>query len=194
MRIEGSRFLNVLLMHILDQGLDLPAKMDVTFIRLTFSKLLETGMSRSVRTRTQQQIIDQVWAEYENIRGSCPEASFGGQGFGQVLTYAAMEYLVNFKNHVRLNFYKRLYGVIFRHLDGLARDFASVTKTRRREAATALTRYIVGFKPQASPADNTQRLETLKEIVRGKLNGRGEGGLAGPGSEAKHVYYFLTQL
>ena len=80
-------------------------------------------------------------------------------------------YLVNFRNHVMLNFYRRLYGVIFRHLDGLGRDFASVTKSRRREAAKVVTKFIVNF----SSGDN---LENLGESIRRQLNGRGEGGVA----------------
>ena len=180
LRIEGSRFLNVLLMRIVDQGLDLPTEMDDTFIRLTFSKLLDTGMPRLDSTGIQQQIIDQGWVQYEDTRGGRPMASFGGQGAYQVLTWAAKDYLVNFRNHVRLNFYRRLYGVIFRHLDGLGRDFASVTKSRRREAATVVTKFIVNF----SEGDN---LDNLDESIRRQLNGRGEGGVAGPGSEATHL-------
>ena len=185
LRIEGSRFLNVLLMDRVDQGLDLP-EMNDSFIRLTFSRLLETERQRNRRTQNLQQIISEAWEGvdgeegYGDIRGGCPLARFGGQGHGQVLTWAAKDYLVSFKNHVRLNFYRRLYGVIFRHLDGLGRDFASVTKSRRREAAKVVTKFIVNF----SSGDN---LENLDESIRCQLNGRGEGGVAGPGSEVTHL-------
>jgi hypothetical protein len=187
LRIEGSRFLNFVLMKQLQNGLP---PMNDTFIRLTFSKLLDPTTPRhwwgNSSTQNQQAMIFEAWegAEgvrgYKDIRGDCPRPSFDGEGASQVLTWVAKDYQVNFKNHVQLNFYRRLYGVIVRKLDTLV---PSVTKSRRRAAATVLTKFIVNFDPNSE--NNDQIWDNLREKIWCQLDGRGEGGVAGLGQGAK---------
>jgi len=111
--IEGSRFLNLLLLDLCARGEPLP-DVNLTFIRRCFARC---GHEASP---ARDDIIEHAWTHLyapQRTAASVDGASFPrGAGFGQVLTYAAKDYETSCFNHVKLNFYRRWCACLRRHL------------------------------------------------------------------------------
>ena len=77
---------------------------------------------------------------------SCPR----GQGFSQVLTYLAKEYVVSCRNHILTLFHRRWYGLVRRMLEDSVPFFNKDTvpkpgkadKKALREVASKLVRFV----------------------------------------------------
>ena len=170
---EGSRFLNFILLRRLRDSLPLPT-IDSTFVRRVFSRIwAEAGGWRRTRDpgRDDQHrlVIDQAWNEYSPARGDLPLASFPGGGFAQILQYAVNSYLVNARQHVRGNFYKRLFGHACRRLVELREELGNRNQKRRlRQAASTVVRWIINAVPQDGGITQEEREErsgTLLQIL-----------------------------
>jgi len=102
----------------LEKEQDIPDGIDLTFFRQCFGQCLQG--SRIGKRDEKTEHLCSVWNESYLPLGTdlkevepllAPEKS---KGLGQTLTEAALQYMSNCRNHIKLNFYRRWFSYISR--------------------------------------------------------------------------------
>ncbi|MCA9182263.1 MAG: hypothetical protein KDA51_12445, partial [Planctomycetales bacterium] len=149
--IEGSRLVNLLLVDLAERGQPLP-NVTLTFIRRCFARCW--AEAQPGRQDADGALIEHAWRLHRpapELSGTPALASFPrGGGFGQILTYAAQDYLTTCQNHVRLNFWRRFSDVLRRRTRSVAPFLA--TKGHHKWWSN-LVRIMVGATLTVAPAD-----------------------------------------
>ena len=159
---EGSRFLNLLLLDCCERGVPLP-RIDLSFVRQVFCRFWIEA--RAPLAGANRDVIDAAWELYSPERGDTALASFDGSGFGQILTYAAKDYLVACHNHVKHHFYRRIFGLVARRFVQ-ARPALNARNQggRLKQATCAVVSWII-CAPAVLPPDEDDRAMILWDIL-----------------------------
>ncbi len=163
--VLGSRYLNHLVMHNIEHKLQLPV-VNQSLIRRMFARFWAEARSPSRRVEAGEEDADRAWVAANN---DPPRATTGCGGFSTVLDYQARTHLTACHNHVKLNFRKRLFGVIFRRLQrwSLECDGINLQLYQFGKTVKALTALVVNALMQREEEQEAEDVycEQVREIL-----------------------------